>query len=80
MAESNNCSFVVQTDTDSKHTWVDSNGGFYFVRANSNTLQAFQLLQQFLFVNPDIEDQQALGIFPISFFYNSLCLFVCYNL
>lgn len=60
-AKKENCNIVVQTDTSSEETWVETNGGFYFVPANNLTLKIFQLLQQFLFANPEFEDQQAFG-------------------
>jgi len=62
-AKAENCDIIVQTDTSLDETWVETNGGFYFVQASNRTLQTFQMLQQFLFVNPEIEDQQALGDF-----------------
>jgi hypothetical protein len=66
-AKAENCDIIVQTDTSLDETWVETNGGFYFVQASNRTLQTFQMLQQFLFVNPEIEDQQALGKLLLSF-------------
>jgi hypothetical protein len=59
-----NCDIVVQTDTNSRETLLEPNGGFYFVRSGHHSLRAFQLLQQFLFVNPNLEDQEALSMSP----------------
>jgi hypothetical protein len=58
-----NCDIVIQTDTNSRETLLEPNGGFYFVRSGHQSLRAFQLLQQFLFVNPNLEDQEALTRF-----------------
>jgi hypothetical protein len=63
---------VVQMDMSSPVSVPQPNGGFYFVRACNRSLQAFQLLQQFLFVNPDLEDQEALGLIHS----NKFCFFI----
>jgi hypothetical protein len=72
--ERENCDIVVQTDTSSTESWVEVNGGFYFVRNNNATQKAFQLIQQCLFVHPELEDQQAFGTVRYTHTYtHSLC-------
>jgi hypothetical protein len=53
---------VFQTDTAPYQKWLDPNGGFYFVRASNATLHTFQILQQYLLVHPEFEDQQGLSM------------------